>query len=130
MLCTDVIWPKSADRHAETTLKQSGSASCFQRHYWADTLLQGTGTADEMALEERTTISTEGCVIADVAIVRQRGPPPQLQASASGQDRSAAPAEAEAGVRPFPAYLCTCSTVVEPAQHALEPCAVRLSNGV
>ncbi len=56
--------------------------------------LQGTGTADEMALEERTTISTEGCVIADVAIVRPRGPSPQLQASTSGQDGSAASAEA------------------------------------
>ena len=61
--------------------------------------LQGTGTADEMALEERTTISTEGCVIADVAIVRPRGPPSQLQASASGQEGSAAPADAASGVR-------------------------------
>ena len=51
-----------------------------------------------MALEERTTISTEGCVIADVAIVRPKGPSPQLQASSSGQDSSAAP-EAQAEVR-------------------------------
>ena len=58
-------------------------------------VVQGTGTADEMALQERTTISTEGCVIADVAVVR----PPlqgaitqqqQQQASTSGQDASAA----------------------------------------
>ena len=55
-----------------------------------------------MALEERATISTEGCVIADVAIVRPSGPPPQQQASTSGQDGSAAPAEQqqEEGVRP------------------------------
>ena len=49
---------------------------------------QGTGTADEMALEERTTVATEGCVIADVAIVR----PPQAagaqpRASTSGRVR-------------------------------------------
>ena len=69
--------------------------------------LQGTGTADEMALEERTTISTEGCVIADVAIVRPRDPPPQLQASTSSQDSSAAPAEAQAGVRPAAHVLMT-----------------------
>lgn len=60
--------------------------------------LQGTGTADEMALEERTTISTEGCVIADVAIVRPpRVPAPQQQQEAPGSDQetSVAPAEAE-----------------------------------
>ena len=63
-------------------------------------MVQGTGTAEEMALEERTTISTEGCVIADVAVVR---PPPQgaitqqqqQQASTSEQDASAAPGQSD-----------------------------------
>jgi hypothetical protein len=64
-------------------------------------VVQGTGTAEEMALEERTTISTEGCVIADVAVVR----PPlkgaitqqqqQQQASTSEQDASAAPGQSD-----------------------------------
>ncbi len=65
-----------------------------------------------MALEERTTISTEGCVIADVAIVRPRGPPPQLQASTSGQDGSAAPAEARPTCDAHFFLKCKC----EPAQ--------------
>lgn len=52
-------------------------------------LLQGTGTSEEMALEERTTISTEGCVIADVAILRPPMPPNQAQASTSGQQMEA-----------------------------------------
>jgi hypothetical protein len=47
--------------------------------------VQGTGTAEEMALEERTTIATEGCVIADVTILRPPMPPNQAQASTSGQ---------------------------------------------
>ena len=56
---------------------------------------QGTGTADEMALEERTVVATEGCVIADVAIVRppapQGAPATNPRASTSGQVRGCWP---------------------------------------
>jgi hypothetical protein len=55
-------------------------------------IMQGTGTAEEMALEERTTIATEGCVIADVAVLRPPMPPIQVQTSTSGR-----PAAATAG---------------------------------
>ena len=66
-------------------------------------MVQGTGTAEEMALEERTTISTEGCVIADVAVVRpplqgaipQQQQQQQQQASKSEQDASAAPGQSD-----------------------------------
>ena len=33
-------------------------------------MLQGTGTADEMALEERTQLATEGIVVAAVEVTR------------------------------------------------------------
>lgn len=48
-----------------------------------------------MALDERTTISTEGCVIADVAVMR----PPQspAQAAAQGQASTSGRRGAEAG---------------------------------
>ncbi|CAL8471521.1 g11063 [Coccomyxa elongata] len=46
---------------------------------------RGTGTSEEMALEERTTISTEGCVIADVAVMR----PPQTAAQAAAAEGQA-----------------------------------------
>ncbi len=58
--------------------------------FHAGACTQGTGTADEMALEERTAVSTEGCVIADVAIVRPPAPagaPPGPRASTSGRVR-------------------------------------------
>lgn len=48
-------------------------------------VVQGTGTSEEMALEERTTISTEGCVIADVAVMR----PPQTAAQAAAAEGQA-----------------------------------------
>ena len=51
--------------------------------------IQGTGTADEMALEERAALALEGCVIADVAVVRPSRPPPQ-QRQAPASDASAA----------------------------------------
>lgn len=54
-------------------------------------VVQGTGTADEMALEERTTISTEGCVIADVAVVR-----PPLQGAIAQQEQQAPMSEQDA----------------------------------
>ena len=52
--------------------------------------IQGTGTADEMALEERAVLALEGCVIADVAVVRPSRPSPQQQ-PAPASDASAAP---------------------------------------
>ena len=52
--------------------------------------IQGTGTADEMALEERAALALEGCVIADVAVVRPSRPPSQ-QRQAPTSDASAAP---------------------------------------
>ncbi|CAK0785256.1 hypothetical protein CVIRNUC_008462 [Coccomyxa viridis] len=51
---------------------------------------KGTGTADEMALEERAALALEGCVIADVAVVRPSRPPSQ-QRQAPTSDASAAP---------------------------------------
>lgn len=52
--------------------------------------IQGTGTADEMALEERAALALEGCVIADVAVVRPSRPSPQQQLAPIA-DASAAP---------------------------------------
>ena len=76
-----------------------------------------------MALEERATISTEGCVIADVAIVRPSGPPSQQQASTSGQDGSAAPAEQqqEEWVRPSGILLLTCGSWAKREDHISMP---------
>lgn len=65
--------------------------------------VQGTGTSDEMALEERTTIATEGCVIADVAVIRPPLTPAQAaaqaQASTSGRGPDAAAAAARRAAR-------------------------------
>lgn len=52
--------------------------------------LQGTGTADEMALEERTQLATEGIVVAAVEVTRPPAASAAPDAAASEQVRVAA----------------------------------------
>ena len=52
--------------------------------------MQGTGTADEMALEERTQLATEGIVVAAVEVTRPPAPSAAPDAAASEQVRIAA----------------------------------------
>ena len=44
---------------------------------------QGTGTADEMALEDRRNIATEGMVVAAVEVFRPSAPPSSSSSSSS-----------------------------------------------
>ncbi len=48
--------------------------------------VQGTGTADEMALEERTLLATEGIVVAAVEVARPPPPPPAESAADGAAD--------------------------------------------